>query len=112
MDQNWFKEFNGAITVCSETGEIVYLNDKSIKTFESDGGASLIGKSLFDCHPEAANNKLKDLIKNKKTNCYTIEKNGIKKLIYQSPWFENNIYKGIIELSIPLPQNLEHFKRD
>lgn len=112
MNQNWTKEFNAAITICSENGEILYMNDMSIKTFENDGGEKLIGKSLFDCHPQETNEKLKDMIINKKINCYTIEKNGIKKLIYQSPWYEENICKGIIELSIPLPVNLEHFIRD
>ncbi len=28
------------------------------------------------------------------TNAYTIEKNGIKKLIHQTPWFENGEYTG------------------
>ena len=47
----------------------------------------------------------------KKPNVYTIEKNGIKKLIYQSPWFENGEMKGLVELSLEIPFEMPHFIR-
>ena len=112
MDINWTKEFDAAITICSEDGKIIYMNDKSVKTFEKDGGENLIGTNIFDCHPEPAKQKLYDLIKNKQANCYSIEKNGLKKLIYQSPWYDAGTYKGIIELSITLPDGLQNFIRE
>ena len=37
------------------------------------------------------------------TNCYTIEKNGRRKLIYQAPWYEGGRYMGLVELAIELP---------
>jgi len=49
---------------------------------------------------------------NKSPNVYTIEKNGIKKIIYQSSIFEDNIFKGMIELSLEIPFEMPHFKRD
>ena len=47
----------------------------------------------------------------KKPNVYTIEKNGIKKLIYQSPWFEKGVMKGLVELSLEIPFDMPHFIR-
>ena len=112
MDKiNWTKNFNGAITICDETGIIVEMNKKAIKTFESDGGEKLLGTNIFDCHPEPSKTILKELIQNKRTNVYTIEKKGVKKLIYQSPIFDDGEFKGIVELSLEIPFDMPHFKR-
>ncbi len=108
---SWAKELNIAITVCDSEGNILEMNDKSVLTFEKYGGNSLIGKNLADCHPDVAREKLFALLKSQKTNCYTIEKNGVKKLIYQTPFFENGEYKGFVEFSIVLPQEVPHFIR-
>jgi len=108
---NWTDEFCGAITVCDSNGIIVYMNDKSRKTFDKSGGADLIGKSLIDCHPEPAKSKLIDMLKNPRVNAYTIEKNGVKKLIRQSPWYEKGKYMGFIEMSIEIPFEMPNFVR-
>jgi len=108
---DWVKEFPSAITVCNKEGEILYMNDKSNKTFEKQGGNTLVHKSLFDCHPEPAKTKLKNMLINGKSNSYTIEKNGIKKLIHQSPWYKNGEYAGFVEMSVELPQEMSHFIR-
>jgi len=42
---------------------------------------------------------------------YTIEKKGIKKLIYQAPWYENGEFSGVVELSIPIPFEMPHYIR-
>lgn len=110
--ENWSKELNIAITVADENAVIKDMNNKSAKTFEKSGGKDLIGKSLFDCHPQIANDKIKDLIARQATNAYTIEKNGIKKLIYQTPWFENGEFKGLVELSLEIPFDMPHFVRN
>lgn len=108
---DWIKEFNGAITICDEKGIITYMNDKALKTFESDGGEKLIGTDILDCHPEPSKTTLKKLMEERTVNCYSIEKNGIKKLIYQSPVFENGKYSGFIEFSFEIPFELPHFIR-
>jgi hypothetical protein len=54
----WVQEFPGAVTVCDRDGIILAMNNKSARTFENDGGAALIGSSLFGCHPEPARTKL------------------------------------------------------
>ena len=107
----WTKEFPSAITVCDKEGIIIYMNDKSCKTFKKDGGNKLIGKSLFDCHPENVLSKLKEMITQRIPNSYTIEKNGVRKHIHQSPWFENGEYKGFVELSIEIPLEMPNFIR-
>jgi len=108
---NWAGELPVAITVCDKDGIIIYMNDKSKKTFEKDGGEALIGKNVYNCHPEPAKSNLRGMIELQKSNSYTIEKNGIKKLIYQTPWFENGEYKGFVELSLEIPFDLPHFVR-
>ena len=45
-------------------------------------------------------------------NVYTIEKKGIKKIIYQSPWFHNGEFGGLVELSLEIPFEMPHFIRE
>jgi len=108
----WVKELPAAITVCDRSGVILAMNDHSRTTFAADGGGALIGKNLLDCHPGASRDKVAALLSSGSPNCYTIEKQGAKKLIYQSPWFENGACRGFVEISIPLPDELPHFIRD
>ncbi|HBF87841.1 MAG TPA: diguanylate cyclase [Bacteroidales bacterium] len=110
--ENWSKELNIAITVADANGIIQDMNQKSMMTFQKSGSESLIGKSLYDCHPQKANEKINELMAEQKTNAYTIEKNGIKKLIYQTPWFENGKFKGLVELSLEIPFEMKHFVRN
>lgn len=108
---NWIKEFTGAVTICDKVGIILKMNEQACKVFEKYGGESLIGSNLIECHPEPAHTKLKELLDNPKTNAYSIEKNGQKKLIYQTPWFDNGEYAGLVEISLPLPEHMPHFVR-
>ncbi len=87
------------------------MNKKSEQVFELDGGKDLIGKSLFDCHPDPAASKIRTMLAEGSTNVYTIEKNGKKKLIFQSPWRDKNVIEGMIEISIELPNEMNHFVR-
>lgn len=108
---DWTKEINFAITVCDKDGIITFMNDKAIKTFEKDGGTKLIGTNVLDCHPEPSRTQLSGMLKTETKNVYTIEKNGVKKLIYQTPYYENNEYKGFVEMSLELPEAMENFVR-
>jgi len=111
MEKNWAKELNLAITIMDIDGTIIYMNDKSIKTFEKDGGKNLIGKPLNHCHKERSNEIISGLLRQQETNTYTIEKNGIKKLIYQTPWYENGKCMGLVEFSLEIPFEMKHFVR-
>ncbi|MBI5472387.1 MAG: diguanylate cyclase [Ignavibacteriae bacterium] len=111
-DGGWIREFPAAITVCDAQGTILVMNEKACSTFADDGGEKLIGTNVRDCHPEPARTKLAALFESEQLNVYTIEKGGVKKLIYQSPWYENGKYAGIVELSLPIPEHVPHFVRD
>lgn len=109
---SWVKEFPAAVTVCDESGVILEMNDRSRDTFAKEGGAALVGKNLLDCHTGTAREKVASLLQTKALNCYTIEKKGVKKLIYQSPWYEDGVYRGFVEISLPIPPQIPHFLRD
>jgi len=108
---DYLNEAYFAVTVCDKDGIIKYMNQKSAATFAKDGGYELLGKSLLDCHPEPARSKLLDLLNSPRVNIYTIEKNDLKKMIYQTPWIENGEFKGMIELSLSLAGEIPHFVR-
>jgi hypothetical protein len=111
-DGDWIREFPAAITVCDREGVILAMNNRSRATFAEEGGAALIGTNLLDCHPEPARTKVASLLSSGSPNVYTIEKGGIKKLIYQSPWYDEGKYAGFVELSLPIPAEIPHFIRD
>ena len=107
----WVKEFPAAITVCDTSGRILEMNDLAEINLQSDGGRELIGKNALDCHPAEARAKFDSMLKMRSKNIYTIEKNGIKKLIYQVPWYANGEYAGFVELALEIPFELPHFIR-
>jgi hypothetical protein len=88
------------------------MNDRAAEVFAKDGGANLIGTNVFDCHPEPSRTKLKEMMEAGRTNVYTIQKSGKKKLIFQSPWFERGRYAGFIEVSVEIPWDMPHINRD
>lgn len=111
-DHLWVKEFLGSITVCDAAGIILEMNDVAAKTFQDDGGRKLIGTNVLDCHPEEAREKLRGLMETRQVNVYTTEKGGVRKLIHQTPWYQNGKYCGFVELSIEIPAEIPHFNRD
>jgi len=110
--QAWLDRIDVAVTVCDREGVIVYMNDRAAATFQAGGGRGLLGKSLWDCHPEPAREKIRRIMETGQSNSYTIEKNGVKKLIHQAPWPGNGGLGGLVEFSIVIPVDLPHFVRD
>ncbi len=111
MTEEIFRELPFAVTACDKDGKIIYMNEKSEATFQKYGGESLIGKSLFDCHNPLSSEKIHELLKTGQTNAYTIEKKGMKKIIYQAPWFKRGVVAGLVEISLIIPDEMQHFKR-
>lgn len=107
---DWVKEYPGAVTVCDPSGIILYMNDKAQAVFGATGG-SLIGRNVLACHPEPAKSKLAGMLASGKTNSYTIEKKGVKKLIHQAPWYRDGQYAGFVELSFEIPAEMQHYVR-
>ena len=109
---DWTAEFPAAVTVCDPAGIILDLNARAAETFAKEGGAALIGTNVLDCHPEPSRSQLARMLAERTRHVYTIEKRGVRKLIYQSPWYENGAYAGFVELSLELPAVLPHFVRE
>ena len=108
---SWIKEFPVAVTITDKNGTILEMNDKACLTFEKDGGRALVGRNILDCHPEPSRTQVEGMLKSGEGNCYTIEKKGVKKLIFQSPWYEDGVYMGLAELAIEIPFEMPHFVR-
>lgn len=106
---DWAKELNCAVTVCDTDCNIIYMNDKSKATFQK--AESLIGKNLKQCHKSSSWDKIQSLLKDGGTNVYTISKGEVKKMIYQTVWYENGKIGGLVELSMLIPEEMPHFVR-
>ena len=106
---DFYKGLNLAITVCDKDGKVLYQNDSSL-----DVNGDARDKNLVDCHNEKSQAIIRHLIDEADTNAYTISKKGKRKLIYQTPWYEDDdkkIVGGLIEFSIILPEDMPHYDR-
>ena len=108
---DWASELPATITVCDEKGILIAMNDRAARALAKEGGRALIGKSILDCHPEPARAKTARMLRNQEKNIYTIEKDGITKLIFQSPWYVQGRFAGLVELSFEIPAEMPHFLR-
>jgi hypothetical protein len=43
---------------------------------------------------------------------YTVQKHGKKRLVYQTPYFVDGQFAGLVELGLELPEEMPHFNRD
>jgi transcriptional regulator with PAS, ATPase and Fis domain len=108
----FIENLEGAVIVSDSNGNIVYLNEKAVINFQKEGGSSLIGKNLKDCHKEYSNEKIRKMMETHEKNVYTIEKKGKKKLIYQAPWYHDGRFAGLVELSLEIPFEMPNFIRE
>lgn len=105
--EDYFKHAEGSVTVCDRDGNIIYMNSKSIATF-----GDMTGKNMFACHNPHSQEKIRMLLATGQTNAYTIEKQGRKKIIYQTPWRnEQGEIMGLIEYSFVIPFDMPHYVR-
>lgn len=103
---DWAKELNCAITVCDKEGIVLYMNEKSIIT-----NGDVLGQNLFGCHNPRSQEIIRRLLEKGETNSYTISKKGEKKLIYQTPWYQQGEIAGLVEFSIVIPEEMPHYIR-
>ena len=75
-----------AITVCDLDGVVTYQNTRS---------REIINR----------------LIANGENNSYTIQKGALRKLIYQTPWYESGDVAGLVEFSLEIPDEMPHYIR-
>ncbi|MEG1333382.1 MAG: PAS domain-containing protein [Bacteroides sp.] len=106
MTYEWAKEMNCNITVCDTTGQIIFMNDRSLAKY-----GDITGQNLFDCHNPQSQQKIKDLLETGGSNSYTIEKNGRWRMIYQTAWMLDGVVAGLVEMAMDIPEELPHFVR-
>lgn len=111
---NWADGLNEvAITVTDENGIFIDMNTHSKRVNLKDITKTIVGKDIKNCHNEKSNQIIQQIIDSKTPNVYTITKNGQKKLIYQTPWFnENGSFGGLVEFSLVIPEKMPHYNRD
>ncbi len=107
----WIDQLDGNVIVCDADATVIYMNEKAMAHYAKDGGAGLIGRNLMDCHSERSREKIREIMTTHQKNVYTIEKKGKKKIIYQSPWMDGEVFKGIIEFSLEIPFEMPHYVR-
>lgn len=108
---DWFEQLPCSVTICDRDYTILYLNERSAEVNAKDGGKALVGRNLLDCHPPEAQEKLRKVMVSGRPNVYTIEKNGVKKMIFQSHWRKGGEVGGLVEISFELPGEIPHFLR-
>lgn len=105
----WAKEMNCAVTVCDAEGIIIYQNDKAVETYKKH--SNLIEKNLYECHSEKSKEIIRHLLATGGSNAYTIEKQGVHKVIYQTAWKKDGKVAGIVEISMITPADMPHYVR-
>lgn len=109
---DWAFRTNCAITVADATCRIIYMNERSRQTFAARGGAALIGHNLMEYHNERSQAIIRRLLAEGGTNAYTIEKEGVRKMIFQSAWFDaGGAVAGLVEISMVIPAEMPHYVR-
>lgn len=107
---DWAEKICCALTICDKECKILYMNERSRATFARHG--DIIGHDLMQYHPPHAQAKIREMLTEGTTNAYTISKGGIKKLVFQTPWWKDGEVGGLAEFSIPLPSDMPHYDRD
>lgn len=110
---DWITSFPGAVTVSNASHTVIYMNDAAAATWEAKGGRELVGKDLLACHNENSQAIIKNLLTTGGSNAYTMEKNGVRKLIYQTAWRDSTgKVAGLAEISLVIQEEMPHYVRD
>ena len=109
---DWAEDIDLAVTVCDTKCTVVYQNKRSRETFGKDENKSMVGQSMIPCHSERSVGIIHKMLGENVDNVYTITKQGRKKLIFQTPWRVGGEVRGLVELSMVLPEGMPHYDRD
>lgn len=110
MMREWAETVDFAVTVCDKDAKILFMNQKSRETFARHG--DIIGHDLMLYHPPHARDLIRRMLAEGTSNTYTISKNGLRKMIHQTPWRdeEGNV-AGLVEISVVVPEDAPHYVR-
>lgn len=50
------------VVICDTTHTIIYMNPTAVERYKKRGGASLVGRSLLDCHNDKSNIMIKKVV--------------------------------------------------
>lgn len=106
----WAEQMNCAVTVADKDGVVLYMNEKARQTFAKSG--NMIGRSMIPCHSQRSRDIIAHMLASGESNCYTITKGGLKKMIYQTPWRKDGEIAGLVEISMVIPTDMPHYDRD
>lgn len=102
----WADELDCAVTVCDAEGTVIYQNARSREV-----NGDVRGRSLMPCHNDRSRAIIRRLLAEGGRNVYTIEKRGLRKLIYQTVWRSGGEIRGLVEFSMELPDTMPHYIR-
>ena len=107
---DWAEGMACSVTAADKDGVITYMNRRAREQYKKHG--NLIGSNLYDCHNERSQAIIRRLLTEGGTNAYTIEKNGVRKMIYQTACTgADGRVEGIVEVSMVIPDELPHYVR-
>ena len=107
---DWAMGMNCAVTVCDAECRIIYMNQRARDTF-AEGTDRLIGSDLLQCHSPRSQEIIRRLLDEGGFNVYTIEKQGVHKMIYQTAWRHDGHIGGLVEISMVIPKDMPHYVR-
>jgi PAS domain S-box-containing protein len=108
----WIASYPAEIIVCDQDGTILEMNQVALDIYAGEGGMQMIGRNVFDHHPEPARSHLMSMILKKQHVLYTTEKAGLKKLVSIAPWYREGTYAGFTLFVLDLPANLPNLVKD
>lgn len=105
---DWAKTMKCGITVCNAEGIIIYMNERAVEMKHSN----LVGRDVMLCHNPHSQEIIRHLLAEGGQHVYTIEKDGMRKLLYQSSWLdEDGKVGGLCEIMAFLDGEIPHFVR-
>ena len=109
MNFDYLENVAFAATVCDKDGIVLYQNARARKR---DGG--VVGKDLYGCHSPKSGEMIRHMIETGESNTYEIIRHGKRKLLHQTPWYEEpgGSVAGLVEVAIDLPDEYPTFNRD
>lgn len=109
----WAFGMDCAVTVVDTDCRIIFMNERSRRTFAARGGADLIGHNIMDYHNDRSKGIIRRLLTEGGSNAYTISKEGKRKMIYQTTWRKTDgTLGGLVELSMIIPEEMPHYIRN
>ncbi|MDE6558502.1 MAG: PAS domain-containing protein [Muribaculaceae bacterium] len=108
----WAYGMDCAVTVVDTDCRIIFMNERSRTTFAARGGGDLIGHNIMDYHNDRSRGIIRRLLTEGGSNAYTISKEGLRKMIYQTTWHHaDGSLGGLVELSMIIPGEMPHYVR-